>query len=572
MKLASRSRSRTAAVNVSERLARWLVDQGVQWVFGVSGGGVAPLWSALARTKGLRVVHTQHEAGAAFCATEASLATGRPVAVFLTTGPGVTNAMTGLVAARREGARVIALSGVTALERRFRGATQESGPNSEFASLYGTQGWFDLAAVVESPATLPPLLQRIGAGLSGPRGYVAHLGLPTDLQSARDPGKAFGQVSDFQPEEVRPARDLVESLTRGPSLVVAGFEARDAIEEVRTTAEALGAPVVVTPRAKGVFPASHPLFAGVIGFAGSHGAEETIQRIAPADVLVLGSDLGEGAAHFSAALSHARRLVLVHPDEDAIGRFPSTPVTRVVSPVRPFLRGLLGALGPNGSASVPTLPPVPRTDSTAGPTRRRGSSSDRVSPIDLFDAIQRVVVDGSDAWLMAESGNSFAFAIHRLRLERPRLRVSVGWGSMGHFTTGVVGAALARDARVVSLVGDGAMLMLQELATAVRHDADATWIVLNDGGYGMCRQGMSLWGLDGVDCELASVDFAAWAKSLGMSAATVRRSDELDAALSHAITGRGPRLVDVRIDPSVPAPIARRVHALTWSADEGVLS
>lgn len=541
-----------ARSTVSEGLADWLVAVGVRWVFGVSGGGVAPLWGSLSRASGLQVVHCQHEAGAAFCAMEASLATGAPVAVFTTTGPGLTNALTGLIAARDEGARVLAFSGVTPTGRRHRQAAQECGPSSALAALYGAGSPFDLAATVDDAASLSALLQHVEDGLAREGGFVAHLGLPTDLQAAPS---ALRRV----PVRVSPARPdpealdaLAERLAGRRCAMVVGFGARGCADDVRAVAEALDAPVVVTPRGKGAFPERHPLALGVLGFAGHERAMAALDRNRPEVVLAIGTDLGEGSSQYTAAFEGAE-LVLV--GARAVGATACRSVERVHGAPADVMRGLRARL------PEVTTRPLGRARSARTP-----DAEGPVSPLALMDAVQRQCVD-TGLVVMAEPGNAFAFAIHHLQFDRPRFRVSVAWGSMGTFTCGVVGAALATGLRHVALVGDGAMQMQHELLTAVHHRADATWVVLNDSGYGMCRQGTSLTGIEGVDCELPEVDFAAWARSMGAWARTVRDAGELEAALKEAVDGRGPRLLDVRIDRSVAAPISGRVRQLTWSGD-----
>ena len=547
---------------LAEHVASWLERIGARLVFGVSGGGIAPLWGALSNAQGLRLIHTQHESGAAFAATEASIASGEVVVVFTTTGPGLTNALTGLFAARQEGARVLVFSGVTASERRYRGATQESGPSSTLAALYGSGPVFDEASVVESPTMFASVLRRMEEGLARPGGFVGHIGLPTDLQGQSCSPVLPAAVHTQQGELSGHALARLGQLLAGRRVaILAGFHAREAQAPLIQLAERLAAPVVVTPRAHGVFPASHPLFRGVVGFAGHAESESALRQWQPELLLVLGSELGEGSTQWCDSLVPSERLIWVHPTSDLLsGSFQGVPTERVVALVAPTLRALLAQTPQRSAAEPPGHAPrqAPSKPSLRG-----------VSPACLMDAVQRVVIDQGEATVMAEAGNSFAWAIHRLRFDTPRLRISVGWGSMGHFTTGVIGAALTTG-RAVALVGDGAMLMMNELATASVHQLDATWVVLNDSCLGMCRQGTALSGIHGVDTRLAEVDFAAYAGSLGVQAWVVEREQDLDAVLARAVQGKGPRLVDVRLDASVAAPIQRRITALTWSADAEV--
>jgi acetolactate synthase-1/2/3 large subunit len=180
-------------------------------------------------------------------------------------------------------------------------------------------------------------------------------------------------------------------------------------------------------------------------------------------------------------------------------------------------------------------------------------------------AIQRAVVDGSDAVVLAESGNSFTWATHCLRFPAPnRYRVSTNLGSMGHAATGVLGAALGRGGRAVAIVGDGAMLMnSSEVNTAVKRGLPATWIVLNDGRYNMCHQGMAALGMSGLaDTGFPPADFAMLARAMGARGVRVESEDALEAALAEAVSSPGPFVLDVLIDADRPAPAQGRNEGL----------
>ncbi len=132
-----------------------------------------------------------------------------------------------------------------------------------------------------------------------------------------------------------------------------------------------------------------------------------------------------------------------------------------------------------------------------------------------MSVIQRVAIDTHDCLVMAESGNSFTWATHYLRFKEPgRYRVSTGVGSMGHFAAGVVGAALAGERTAIAIVGDGAMLMNNEINTAVKVGAPAVWVVLNDARYNMCEQGMAILGLK-ADAAHSAGRFRACGESDG---------------------------------------------------------
>lgn len=185
-------------------------------------------------------------------------------------------------------------------------------------------------------------------------------------------------------------------------------------------------------------------------------------------------------------------------------------------------------------------------------------------------AIQKIIVEGSDAVVMAECGNSFTWSTHLLQFtETNRYRVSTGVGAMGHAVTGVLGAALANNSKAVGIVGDGAMLMNNEISTAVKYKIPAIWIVLNDARYNMCHQGMKILGLKGADATLPPTNFAMIARGMGAEAIVVVRESDIEAALEQAIASSVPFLIDVVIDADRPAPSGGRNKSL---AAQGIKS
>jgi acetolactate synthase-1/2/3 large subunit len=113
----------------------------------------------------------------------------------------------------------------------------------------------------------------------------------------------------------------------------------------------------------------------------------------------------------------------------------------------------------------------------------------------------------------------------------------------------------------VAVVGDGALLMTNEINSAVKFGALAVWVVLNDGRYGMCAQGMDALGLS-ADADIPQVDFAAFARAQGARATRVDHETQLDGALEQAMAARGPFVIDVRIDPRCQAPASLRNASL----------
>lgn len=550
------------APTVSQALVGSLADLGVRHAFGVSGGGIAALWAALSAS-GIAVGHFRHESGAAFAAIEAHFATGEPVVVFTTTGPGLTNAFTGLMAARDEGAKIVLLSACTPAAQRGKWAIQETGADAVPTRL------FHLAVTLEAADALPQVVRRLANGLARPGGFVCHLALPTSVQSARAP--ALPRLTPHSPAPEQPCERSVEQsaalLAEGGVGIWLGYGARAAAGPIHALAKRLGAPVMCSPRAKGIFPEDDPLFVGVTGMGGHGSVLAYMRGHRPRRVLVLGTRLGEPTSFWEVAMAPERGFIHVDIDPDIPGvAYPATATVPVRADIGAFVTALLARF-PGADAAHPAG--LPRPDLGASPSGRAGL----VRPEALMAAIQRVVIDRHDGVVLAECGNSFTWATHHLRFRTPgRYRVSTGVGAMGHCAAGVVGAALASGRKAVAIVGDGAMLMTNEINTAVALRAPCLWIVLNDARYNMCEQGMAALGLR-ADAGIPPVDFALLARALGAAGAAVACEQDLDAALEAAMTQPAPFVLDVKIDPVCLAPsLGRnrglRAHIPAW-ADAG---
>jgi acetolactate synthase-1/2/3 large subunit len=186
-----------------------------------------------------------------------------------------------------------------------------------------------------------------------------------------------------------------------------------------------------------------------------------------------------------------------------------------------------------------------------------------VRPQALMAMLQRVVVEQSDAVVIAESGNSFLWTTNQLEFQVPgRYRVSTGFGSMGHATGGVVGLAIGAGKRAVAVVGDGAVLMQNEISTAVRYQTPAMWVVLNDSSYSICEQGMRSFGWEAFETDLPDTDFVMLARALGADGLRVEREGQLEESLRAGLSSGRPFVLDVRIDRREWAPAGQRNKSL----------
>lgn len=545
---------------LSQAIVKMLEGMGVKYAFGVSGGAIAPMWHALQHSE-IEVVHFRHEAGAAFAATEAYFASDRPVVVFTTTGPGITNALTGLYAARWEGAKVIFLSASTSAPQRGRWAFQETStytmPNTD---IFTTGGLFNYATTLECAEQLPEISRRLDLGLTRPNGFVAHLSIPTAIQSSLVK-KPLPKVKLSQAQPTASDKTVAECaklLSEGKFAIWVGFGARSSAAAIRQLAERTGAAVMCSPRGKGTFPEDHPQFVGVTGFAGHTSVLKYMREQRPLRTLVLGTRLGEFTSFWNPEMVSSRGFIHIDIDPNVPGTaYPDAETFAIQSDVGELVTALLKHFPVGGDRLTRKNLPRPERNPI------NPDASRPVRPEVLMNVIQRVIVEGSNATVMGEGGNSCAWVINKLRFaKRERCRVSTGFGSMGNFVTGVVGAVLARNNKAVAIVGDGAMLMNNEISTAVRYRIPAVWIILNDGYYNMCNQGMTLLGFKGMDVEIPPTNFAKIACGMGADCIRVERESDIQAALEKAMASPNPFVVDVAIEPTRSAPIGNRIKSL----------
>lgn len=542
-------------------LVEALEEVGVEQAFGVSGGAIALLFDAI-QDSSIELHHFRHESGAAFAATEAHFASGKPALVFATTGPGTLNVLTGLMAARWDGAKVILVSGATSVAQRGRWATQETSSYTLPQDALYTKGpVFDFAVRMEHASEMPEILKRLSLGLARPGGFVAHVCLPMSMQSKRIDLQHVRREVTRQSAPAVTTHDLemtARLLKPSPFVIWAGFGATASAPLVRELVDRSGAKLICSPRAKGILSELHPNFVGVTGLGGHEDVTEHMVQQRPNWVLVLGTRLGEATSFWDRDLLPAEGFIHVDIDPEVPGTaYPDFKTIGIQAEIGYFLNELLEYF---------QVRPMPANFKLQAWDSLRESPRDGRSPVRpqvLMDAIQRHVVQGSDAMVMSECGNSFAWCNHYLQFNTSgRYRVSTLFGSMGHMASGVVGAAMATSSKAVAVVGDGSMLMNSEISTAAQYGSPAVWVVLNDSGYGMCRDGHEALGLTSQEVKIPRVDFVSLARSMGANGARVESEEMLDIAFEEAMRSPTPFVIDVHIDTHETSPLLRRFESL----------
>ncbi|MGD0217677.1 MAG: thiamine pyrophosphate-binding protein [Desulfobaccales bacterium] len=549
--------------------------EGLSHVFLVPGGLIDPFLPALSATAGITPIVACHEGGAAYMADGYARASGRFGACFAIGGPGITNMVTAIAAACTDQSSVMVVSGQVPSDWEGRGGFQDSSPVTlnDVALL---QPLTRSSLAVENPhLTNYHLRASFMKMLASPQGPV-HISLPLDIQrtEVRLPWDKL-DASVYSPRfvDLTALEKLWQILLPGDSqpapfrivaLAGAGVEKSGAHRDLLAFAERFEIPVATTLRAKGVFPEDHRLSLGIFGYAGHRPAIETILSGEIEVLLVLGSGLSQRDTLFwDRKMLPRRALIHVDLDPKVIGRTWHTEVP-LVGDCGQVLRYLLEAQPPRLAGLAATnqerrawLENLRSTSSRYYDEENTNSEAVPLHPARVLRDLRRVAP--RETVLLVDSGAHRAFCGHYWEAYEPRTYLSAtNLGPMGWAIPAGIGAKLARPERpLVVVTGDGCMLMHgMEIQTSARYGIPVIFLVINNSALGnvwlrASREGPGPAGLT----ELPTHDWAGFARSLGLRAATVTAPADLERAFQAALAAGAPYLLDVRCDRAFTTPV-----------------
>jgi len=536
---------------VADIVVQTLAELGVNTFYGIPGGAIGSVYDALVDHPELRVINTRHETGATFMAMGHSRVGGSLPCVLMTSGPGITNALTGLAAASADGVPLIAIGGEVPKRNFGRGALQE-GSRYQLDVVGMVRSVTKFAAEITNPRAATSIVRKaVATALSGRQGPV-FLSLPLDIASERvAPLRTGSQVStsfELDGETIERAAQALQTAERPLMLVGSGARHPEAVRLIGTLAATLQIPVATTPKGKGVFPESDPLSLGVFGFGGHPSATEYLQG--GVDVLLcIGCGLGEtGTNSWSDVLQPSKTFIQIDIDAAQIGK--NYQVTYgIVGPSHLVLRSLVSKA--HRRLRGPTRGGI-RYHDTAKPGRPY------LQPRAVLQGLQDVMP--SNTIYTSDIGEHTIYALHHLRIDEPDgFIVNMGLGSMGSGIGAAIGAKVARpDRPVVAICGDFGFQMLgMELATCVQSRIGVVFAIFNDLRMRMVESGQNTIFGRALDMRSPGVDFAALAQSMGAVGVTIKSEADLHA-FKHT-TSDLPVVLDIHIDPESTFPVHGRI-------------
>ena len=544
---------------VADVLMSALLEQGVDTFYGIPGGAICSVYDALIDLPRAKLINTRHESGAAFMAMGHWRASNRMAAVLMTSGPGITNAITGLAAAYADNVPLIAIGGEVPRSNFGRGALQE-GSSYELDVVGMVRSVTKMAAEITNPrAAVNVMRKAVATALSGRQGPV-FLSVPLDAANQRVPvTRASSHVETKFQLDASLVNEVVAALQgsrRGLILVGSGARHPSAVEKVATLARILQMPVATTPKGKGLFPESSPLSLGIFGFGGHPSAMKYLEGGVDT-LLCIGCGLGEtGTNSWSPLLKASQAFIQIDIDGAQIGRNYHADF------------GLIGPAHLVLDELIPKLKPLPPSGQPIGgiahlELESRSSQEGALHPVEAIQGLQKLLPENTI--FTSDIGEHTIFALHCLKSTRPdSFLVGTGLGSMGSGLGMAIGAKQACPTRpVVSIVGDyGFQMFGMELVTCVQSRIGTVFAVFNDARMRMVESGLErIFGRTG-NMAGPRMDFAAFARSTGATGFNIKSLKDLMAVPPSALSGELPCVLDISIDPKAFFPMHGRVAHL----------
>jgi len=534
-----------------------LVKEGVDAVFGISGGAVVHLFHALPEYP-IHFVLMRHEQAAAHAADGYARATGKVGVCIATSGPGATNLVTGIATAHMDSSPVLAITGQVRTYLIGKDAFQETDITG--ITLPITKHNYLVTSVEELAMTVKEAVHIARTGRPGP----VLIDIAFDVQAAETeyiypdsvdlPGYKPTYVGN--PRQIRQAAALINRAQRPIILAGRGINLAGAHEELRALVEKTHIPVATTLLGKSCIPESHELCLGMVGM---HGEAFVNRAVQDADLIIaIGMRFSDRVTGNLATFAPKAQIVHIDLDPAEIGKNVTVDLP-IVGDAKQVLAELALLVEPGERADWLAQIAEWREDSSQHDILNR--DFEELLPQYVIRQIYEVT-DGQALMVSDVGQNQMWEAQYYRHCQLNSLYTSGGLGTMGFALPAAIGAKMGRPEELVWVTaGDGGFQMnIQELATVAQEKLPLKIAILNNGYLGMVRQWQQFF-FEGrySGTPLLGPDFAKVAEAYSIKGLTVTEKAQVRPAIEEALAHNGPVVIDFRIEqeenvyPMVPA-------------------
>jgi acetolactate synthase-1/2/3 large subunit len=528
-----------------------LLHEGVDVVFGLPGGAILPVYDALAKYDyPIRHVLVTHEQGASHMADGYARSTGRVGVCMATSGPGATNLITGLATANMDSAPVVAITGQVSTSLLGRDGFQEA--DVQGVSLPVTKHNYLVTDVQDLPQAMKEAFYIARTGRPGPvlvdickdaQQAEAEFEYPEDVNL---PGYNPALMA-ADPEAVARAARLINESERPLIVAGQGVAIARAEAELRELVEKAHIPVATSLLGIGTFPEIHPLS---IGMGGMHGEAFTNYAMQECDVLVaIGARLDDRLTGVFSTFAPKARLVHIDLDPSEVGK-NLTIDTPLVGDALLTLRALIPQVD---HAERPTwLAQIEQWKTDTDQRDLLAQETDELVPPYIIRQLWHATNQGSCTVVSDVGQHQMWEAQYFPHTKRRSLITSGGLGTMGFALPAAIGVQIGNPGEEVWVVaGDGGFQMtMPELSTVAAERLPVKIAIINNGYLGMVRQWQDVfYDKRYAGTPLFNPNFVKLADAYGIAAVSIKRKDDVAAALHQAQAHKGPFLIDFQVEP-----------------------
>ena len=551
-------------MRVADYIWKTLADKGVRHVFLVTGGGAMHLNDALGLEKRIRYVCNLHEQACAMAAEGYARASGVPGVINVTTGPGGTNALTGVMGAWLDSVPMVIVSGqikrATMITSCPHLKLRQLG-DQEYNIVDAVRPMTKFAKTVMSVEEVPQALEDAWRICQEGRPGPVWIDVPLDIQAAEMVPRAKCEVRSAEGRETGDVRceavEVAEALkaAKRPAIIVgSGVHNAHCEEQFLKVAESLNIPVLTSISGIDLIPSDHPLFFGRPGILGERPANLIMQN---SDLfIVLGTRMGIRICGYAyETVARAAKKVMVDIDPNELEKPTFRPDVKICADAGDFLRALAAAL-PSQAPKEEWLDYCRRMKAKYPVIlSEHRARTDYVSSYVLPEAIMRHAPD--PLTVVTSNGIAYTSTFQAIPIRKGmRMFSNEACASMGYGLPAAIGAAFADAGRtVVCFEGDGSIQMnIQELQTLLNYKLPVKLFVYNNGGYLSIKttqraffNGRFMGSEAGSGVILPS--FEKIAAAYGLPYFRLKNNQVLDAKLPEIFETEGPALVEVMLDP-----------------------